>query len=416
MDDFSSTATTALSNATFTLIGGFARVAGVVSPGFLTTDGTTFTFTRAGLYKITGSITISAGVATAGNQRRIARIQHNGVEVRRQDVSSNPASACVIEVEHTVRVAVGDTIALNGYHTNGADLALGGSPGARIQFVELVSSNAVGPREARISRNSVNIPASTTTQLDFNATDYTNGPAVDLTANSITIPATGTWTVEVFANQDNATSATGQRTLTLLVNGVAERYDRAWPGTSVTSFLGVRVTRRFNAGDVLTATAQQTSGISLPYEQVALTLTEEIAAVTNAPAYARLYKTGDQSVPTGVTTQITFATNEYSEPAGFAATNQLVIPYTGIYTITAYVTTDANGTGYRGALIYRNGVNIRHVRNWPSTSAASPVECTTTRRFNAGDVITMFFLGSGTAAFNVNGLIDGSCLEAVRIG
>lgn len=118
VDTFKSVSVASLPNTSFNQITGFARVGD---------DARCFTFASdqwtcrvPGWYDINASITFGGSSATA--TRRIVGIFKNGVEERRNDIST--VSAAGPEVTHKSYLAAGDVIEMRGYQNSGAALLL----------------------------------------------------------------------------------------------------------------------------------------------------------------------------------------------------------------------------------------------------------------------------------------------------
>lgn len=112
---------------------------------------------------------------------------------------------------------------------------------------------------------------------------------------------------------------------------------------------------------------------------------------------ARLVKSADQSIPTGVNTNVTFdQAAAWSTPPGFAdvANNRLVIPVTGFYTVTAYGQwsgqAGVTGNSHRSIYLYVNGNLFRADREFSDANSVAIYNVVAIAgQFTAGDVITL---------------------------
>lgn len=161
-----------------------------------------------------------------------------------------------------------------------------------------------------------------------------------------------------------------------------------------------------------------------------------VPAKGGAPAAVvgcRAYRTTTQNIANNTSEVVGWNTAgvDYSYPSTFAdnPNNRLVIPYTGLYTITCYLRYESgiSSTGRRDLSIVRGGTGtpvtvgtgteIRLERIWPATTnTAQVILATVTRRFTAGDPIHIETLQSSGASATLNNGIDSTCLEAVYHG
>lgn len=130
-DWFTSAALTAIPATTYVTVGSWTRVAGVAAPGYFTSisGAGVFTIAVAGLYYMNFSAAFAAGT----DGRRLILIFLNGVEDRRQDITS--AVTCTVGISHTRYLAVGNTIEFKMYCTGGATAMA--NPGHDCQFIRL---------------------------------------------------------------------------------------------------------------------------------------------------------------------------------------------------------------------------------------------------------------------------------------
>lgn len=134
---------------------------------------------------------------------------------------------------------------------------------------------------------------------------------------------------------------------------------------------------------------------------------------------ARIYKSTVQAVPnSGTNTPITFQTADYAEPSSFAdiASNALVIPEDGTYSVVGYINMGAAGaSGHRQCILQVDGTSYRQTRSFPSSSVAAILVVAITMRFTAGQVITLSCAQTGTGDSNVQPGVNQTALEAAKI-
>lgn len=121
------------------------------------------------------------------------------------------------------------------------------------------------PPYARIHRiTNQSIPDNATTQINFGTVDEESVSTFGDTANNrLVVPLAGLYDVELYVSWAN-TNATGHRTIQLQVNAVTVRRDRVWPGSGLDVYSLIKIRYRLAAGDLITAEANQNSGVAQP--------------------------------------------------------------------------------------------------------------------------------------------------------
>jgi hypothetical protein len=164
-----------------------------------------------------------------------------------------------------LRAATGD-VTLSGFKATNLGAPTTASDAARLDTVRTaVYGDAARTARpfARIFRTTnQTIPASTTTNLAFDATDEeTDSTFGDHTNNQLVAPIAGLYLVELYVPW--AGNNSGLRYIDLLVGGSAKRAQRIWPATANTAFNTLTMPLRASAGHAITARAAQTSGAGL---------------------------------------------------------------------------------------------------------------------------------------------------------
>ena len=127
--------------------------------------------------------------------------------------------------------------------------------------------------------------------------------------------------------------------------------------------------------------------------------------VVETPGHAVMRKTADQSIPDASNTQITFATDVFSRPAGFAnqANERFVVPKSGLYLLTVKAAFAANATGRREVSVRINGADYAIFRTNASATGVTYISSSLLIQLTLNDLITFMALQNAGAAVNLLG-------------
>jgi hypothetical protein len=145
-----------------------------------------------------------------------------------------------------------------------------------------------------------------------------------------------------------------------------------------------------------------------------------VSGTRGGPAFAKIAKASNQSVPTASTTAITFSqVLEQSQP-GMAdvANNRIVIPDGGVYSLEVRLTWDGNSTGRRDITLRVNGSALLVDRlSATAGGGLSDFRVFSTRaRLAAGDVIELVALQNTGGSLSVlSGGISETSISALRV-
>ena len=127
------------------------------------------------------------------------------------------------------------------------------------------------------------------------------------------------------------------------------------------------------------------------------------AATTPVGIGARVYRSTNQSIPTGTLTAITFDATRYDTDGLWAAgtPTRLTCTRPGIYLACGGVRFAANGTGGRAVQIGVNGTAYGSSFGPPIAGDATDVQATTVVQVAVGDYVEVFVYQTSGAALDV---------------
>jgi hypothetical protein len=280
------------------------------------------------------------------------------------------------------------------------------------------------------------IPNATDTAIPFASESYDTDSMHDTVTNNtrITINTPGVYMIA--ANVTFAGSSVGSRSVYLRLNGstvigyMTEKVtDDATQGGGVT----ITVARKLNAGDYVEVMARQTSGGALAlstsgseYTACAVTYLGGPAGIFQQTPAVRVSRSGTQSIPTGVSTQVLWNAETYDEgtPSNDmhdTSTNseRLYCRVPGVYAVEASVefTGGSGGTLRRYVSIWVNGTTevAREDIYVSSGTSSNSINVSGQVKLNAGDYISVFAFHDATAAMNIAGVAGATSAAMVML-
>lgn len=133
----------------------------------------------------------------------------------------------------------------------------------------------------------------------------------------------------------------------------------------------------------------------------------KIGAALVGPYSAKVYKSGNQSIPNAAATALTFDTVAFNNGTLYAAgtPSRLTAPVAGRYVVVGKVQFSVNATGRRGADLMKNGATLLESVQFQPLSGASATafQVFGIVSLEAGDYLELRAYQDSTAALDVNG-------------